>query len=500
MSKQLFPALALIMFAGACASVSGDAAAPRAGRFLSVAEGETGAEAVVALDPTRQGEGEAPRSDPVQTGNLSEAALAIWNSPAFQKQFTESYLSETEIEPGLTVNEHEHVQGVLEHMAENRMDKALELLDKHGRKGASAVFDFLTANIYVQRERLDEALVALRKAIDKHPKFRRAWQNLGWLYFRQGEATLALPALTRTIELGGGTAVTYGMLAFSYANQGNHLSAETAYRMAILLDPDTVDWKKGLAISLFQQRRFADAAALFDTLIAAQPDSAELWLAQANAYIGLGKPLKAAENYEMVDYLGASTLDSLSNLGDIYVNEQLFDLAASYFVRALEKDPKAYFGRAMRSARDLSIRGALDETSLLVERIEALVGDELGAAQRAELLRLRARVAMERGGGEAEALLLEEIVALDPLDGKALILLGDHESRAGDVEKAAFYYERAGSVEAFEAEAKVRHAQLLVGEQRYGEALPLLRRALALEDKENVRAYLEQVELISKAR
>jgi tetratricopeptide (TPR) repeat protein len=290
------------------------------------------------------------------------------------------------------------------------------------------------------------------------------------------------------------------MLAFSYANQGNHLSAETAYRMAILLDPDTVDWKKGLAISLFQQRRFADAAALFDTLIAAQPDSAELWLAQANAYIGLGKPLKAAENYEMVDYLGASTLDSLSNLGDIYVNEQLFDLAASYFVRALEKDPKAYFGRAMRSARDLSIRGALDETSLLVERIEALVGDELGAAQRAELLRLRARVAMERGGGEAEALLLEEIVALDPLDGKALILLGDHESRAGDVEKAAFYYERAGSVEAFEAEAKVRHAQLLVGEQRYGEALPLLRRALALEDKENVRAYLEQVELISKAR
>jgi tetratricopeptide (TPR) repeat protein len=91
-------------------------------------------------------------------------------------------------------------------------------------------------------------------------------------------------------------------------------------------------------------------------------------------------------------------------------------------------------------------------------------------------------------------------VALDPLDGQALILLGQHCGRSGDVEKAVFYYERAEGLEQFEADAKVRHAQLLVGQGNYAEALPLLRRAEELKPREDVRKYLEQVERFAKSR
>ncbi len=96
--------------------------------------------------------------------------------------------------------------------------------------------------------------------------------------------------------------------------------------------------------------------------------------------------------------------------------------------------------------------------------------------------------------------MLEEIVALDPLDGEALILLGQHSGRAGDVEQAIFYYERAESLEEFEADAKVRHAQLLVGQGRYDEALPLLRSAQQIRFRETVQEYLEQVERVAKSR
>ncbi len=78
--------------------------------------------------------------------------------------------------------------------------------------------------------------------------------------------------------------------------------------------------------------------------------------------------------------------------------------------------------------------------------------------------------------------------------------MGQHSNRQGDAEKAIFYYERAQSIEKFEADAKVRHAQLLVGKGKYDEALPLLRRAQTIKPRDDVQKYLEQVERIAKAR
>jgi len=91
-------------------------------------------------------------------------------------------------------------------------------------------------------------------------------------------------------------------------------------------------------------------------------------------------------------------------------------------------------------------------------------------------------------------------VAIDPLDGEALILLGQHSARAGNPEQAVFYYERAANLEKFEADAKVRHAQLLVGQGKYQEALPLLRRAQSIKPRDNIQQYLEQIERVAQGK
>jgi Flp pilus assembly protein TadD len=122
-------------------------------------------------------------------------------------------------------------------------------------------------------------------------------------------------------------------------------------------------------------------------------------------------------------------------------------------------------------------------------------------ADRRKLLKIEARLSMAEGAGSAEtAAVLEEIIQLDPLDGEALMLLGQHYSRQNEPDKAIFYYERAASLEAFEANAKVRHAQILVGLGRYADALPLLRRAQEVKPRDDIARYLEQVERIVKAR
>jgi tetratricopeptide (TPR) repeat protein len=439
-------------------------------------------------------------TEPSAGSPLTRSELAIWNDPAFKKQFTESYLAETEIEPRVTIVEREEMEKILKLISSDKMDEAARQLEKSRGNAASAVFDFTLANIWFQQEKLDQAAAVYEDAVKKYPKFRRAYRNLGLIYVRQGEFKKAVPALTRVIELGGSDALTYGLLGFAYSSAENNLSSESAYRMAVLIDPSTLDWQMGLARSLFKQERYAEAVALCKGMIEAHPQRADLWLLQANAYIGLNQPLKAAENYELVDRLGQTTVESLNMLGDIYVNESLFEMAVKAYVRALEKNPDGSTDRAIRASKVLIARGALEETKVLISRIEQLSGERLGTAGRKDLLKLRARIAVAEGAGAEEVKVLEEIVALDPLDGEALILLGQHAARANDAEKALFCYERAESLEKHEADAKIRHAQLLVGQGRYAEALPLLRRAQELKPREDIQKYLDQIERVAKSR
>lgn len=437
---------------------------------------------------------------PPAAPQVGEPELSVWRDPGFRRQFALSYMAETDVEPRPTSDERKLLEEVLELISAERLDEAAALLAEERNEASGAVVDFTLANLHFQAERLDEAAVEYEAAVEKFPRFRRAWKNLGLIRVRQGDFAGAAPALARVIELGGGDALTWGLLGYAWAAQERHPSAETAYRMACALDPATLDWQMGLARALFKQERFADAAALCGQLIGQHPERTDLWLLQANAFLGLQRPLDAAGNYEMVDRLGGSTADSLNMLGDIYVNEQLDDLAADCYLRALDLRPEGGPDRALRAARVLVSRGSLAEARRLIAHVETALGPALQDAQRKDLLKLRSRLAVAEGAGDEEARVLEEIVALDPLDGDALILLGQHASRTGSPEKAVFWFERAASLETHEADAKLAHAQLLVGQGRYAEALPLLRRAQDLKPAEAVAKYLEQVEKAANRR
>ncbi|MEK6738993.1 MAG: tetratricopeptide repeat protein, partial [Planctomycetota bacterium] len=218
-------------------------------------------------------------------------------------------------------------------------------------------------------------------------------------------------------------------------------------------------------------------------------------------YLGMKQPLKAAVNLEAVDRLGKATVDSLYTLGNVYVSENLIDLAASAFLRAIDVDAKQPFARPLQSAEMLAARGALAQARLVAAHVRETWENQMEEVDHRKLLKLEARLSMAEGAGSAEtAGVLEEIVKLDPLDGEALMLLGQHYSAQKEPDRAIFYYERASSLDAFEVKAKIRHAQALVGMGRYAEAVPLLRRAQEVKPHEDIARYLEQVERIAKTR
>jgi tetratricopeptide (TPR) repeat protein len=429
------------------------------------------------------------------------SGVNLWKDPTFQKQFLGTYGTLSEVEPGVTEIEREAMDKVLALMGKpGGTDEARTYLLRSTKPANSAVFDFTLANIYFQQGKLKRAVDWYLKALEKFPSYQRAYKNLGLVYIQQGVFDKAVPVLTRAIELGASDGLTYGYLGYALLMAEQYVSAESAYRMATMLQPNTLDWKMGLARCFFRQGRFDAAAALCEELIRDDPESGDFWLLQANAYLGLEQPMKAAANYEYLDTVGFATVDSLNTLGDIYVNAGLMDQAADAYLRALAREDRGEVDRFLRDAEVLAARGAYQDADRLAQAVQETYRDALGEVEKKRLLKLEARMATARGdAGEDQARLLQQIVDLDPLDGEALILLAKYHIDAEEHEQGYFLYERAAGLEDFEAEATLRHGQALVRQARYQDALPLLKRAQEISQREDVAKYIEQVERVARS-
>lgn len=440
---------------------------------------------------------EAPARRPASRP-LADQARALLRSDSFQRRLVESYVAETETEPSFDEDEREILFEVMAHVTAERLDEAEALVRQHVGERASAVFDFTLGNILFQRDDFVGAAAAYETAVQKHPRFRRAWGNLAQIHYTEADYENAKRAIARVLGFGSGDAVTYALLGDCHNKTGDSIAAESAFRMAIMLDPESVEWRMALAESLFRQSRFEDAIALFDHLIAEYPNRADLWMLQGEAYAMLEKPLKAAENFELVDQLGASTAASLNNLGSIYASQGLFDLAVDSYLRALRKHPDGEILHAVNAAHYLSGNSAYVEMRALIEGIESISGTHLSNDDRKKLMKLRARLAMAEGADQEQVDQLQRVVALDPLDGEALILLGRHFGRVEDAERAFAYFEQAANLEEFEAEATLRHGEVLAKQSRFAEALPLLKRSQELRPRDYVQKYVEDIEKLAR--
>jgi tetratricopeptide (TPR) repeat protein len=427
--------------------------------------------------------------------------MRLWKEPAFQRAFLGSYGMNAEVEPSATSAERELMSQLLPMMSAN-LGKAAAFLKPQVKPESSALLDYTLGNIYFQQDRLDKAIVHFRMAVAKYPSFRRAWRNLGLIYTRNSHFEDSIRAFTTAISLGGADAYLFGLLAYAYAAQQDYPAAEAAYRNALVFQPDSMEWRMGLCRAAFKQGKFEEAASLLEAMIIRQPDRAEFWILQANAYVGMKKTLKAADNLVVVAMLGKATPETLQMLGDIYVSEQLPALAAEAYGQALRADAGGAFkpDRHVQNVETLAGRGALAEADALRQSVVETAGTNLSAQAQGRLLRIQAKVAISKGQGTSAAQVLEEALKLNPLDGDVLMLLAQYYAGAGETEKACLYYERAAGIERYEADARLRQAQCLVKNNRYQEAAPLLKRVQELRPREDVARYLEQVERLARAK
>ncbi|MCU0770634.1 MAG: tetratricopeptide repeat protein [Verrucomicrobia bacterium] len=422
---------------------------------------------------------------------------SLWNDPEFTRRLLGSYGFASEVEPRMTPEEQATYRDKVVPLLREDQQKARETLESLAQPGASAVFDFTLGNIYFQAEDLTNAVTHFQAAIAKFPDYRRAHKNLGFALVRSGQYAAAIKPLVSTVELDGGDGKVFGLLGFAYASLGRHVSAEAAYRQALVFEPENLDFKLGLVKSAVSTANYDYALALLDELIREYPERENLWSLQANLYIQKEQPAKAIISLEMLRRAGKATPPSLYLLGDLHMSQDAPDLALAAYLDALNLDNGQNPTRALRAAQILVSRNAFDQASQLFVKIRQ-APTALSDPDELKLLKLESKVAMSSGAGEKAIETLEQIVQKDPLDGEALLLAGDYYARNGQKEKAELRYQTASAIQGFEADAYVKHAQLLVQSQKYAPAAELLRKAQKVKPRDNVQRYLDKVDQLAK--
>jgi Flp pilus assembly protein TadD len=314
---------------------------------------------------------------------------------------------------------------------------------------------------------------------------------------REGNFAGAVKPLCRTVELGGADGKVFGLLGFTYATLGRNVSAEAAYRQALVFEPENVDFKLGLVKSAISTRNYDYALALIEELIVEHPERDSLWTLQANLYIQKDQPAQAIISLEMLRRAAKAMPRDLYLLGDLYMSQESRDLALEAYLAALEQDGGANPAKALRAAQILVSRSAWSEAGHFFAKIRQSP-TKLDGADELKLLKLESKAAMSTGAGDKAITTLEQIVQKDPLDGEALLLAGDYYSKSGQKEKAELRYQSASAIQGFEADAYVKQAQLLAQSQKYAQATELLKKAQKVKPRDNVQRYLDKLEQLAR--
>jgi len=416
-----------------------------------------------------------------------------WSDPDFIKKFTYAYAPNTATEPSITSEEKELFE-ILVPLIRSDINAAINTLRASILPESSPALDFTLGNLYFETGDFQGAIRQYLTAVQKLPNFERAYSLLGKVHVRIGEMGKAVPYLVKTIELGGADSDIYGLLGYCYLNQEKIDSAHSAYEQALLYDPNNNDWKLGKAQALLILQKWEESIGIFEELIAKNPDKAEYWLLQANAYLGIRNTTQSAANYEILRRMKKARPDSLFQLGDIYMNDGLPALAFPVYVEALKADPKQNVRRPMMVARILTDRGEWDDASLYISSIRHTFNGRLGDKEELDLLTLESRIAISTGDNEKANQTLKAIIARNPLAGEALLLLAGIQVNNDEIEEAILNYESARKIDDFKRRALLEQAQMHVRLAEYENAVPLLQEALEMEPEGRIQKYMEAVE------
>jgi tetratricopeptide (TPR) repeat protein len=441
----------------------------------------------------------ASMTAPMTSGLIAQTyplSQNLWSNPEFQNRFIGSYGFDTAITPKISAEEQE-VFKLLVPLMQNNTGGAIQKLRSSITNDSSAALDYTLGNLYVQNRNVSSAIQSYQTAIRKFPNFYRAYKNLALVMVNEGRYAEAVPFILKGLELGGTDGALYGPLGLAYLNLDKPKSALTAYDNALLFAPDSLQWQQGKLRCLMDLNLYKESAGMLEEMILADSKNKNYWTWQANAFLSEDDMAKASANLEILKRMGNADGASLGLLGDIYLNEGMTEMALENYLLAAEQD-SLNSDRLIRTAQGFASRRLWTEAATYLNKTKDRL-DSLSPKNQSTFLTLQAQAAIGLGETEEASTILEALVAEDPMNGQALLTLGNLQRQLDRVEDAAFSYEQAAKIDETRIDALVQHARMLISLRDYSPAVTLLQRVVLLEPGPRYEDFLERVQSANRA-
>jgi len=400
-------------------------------------------------------------------------------------------------EPEMTAAEYSLYETIVP-MVFEQPDYAMQLLETmiSDDEPESAAFEFVLGNLYLLQGRDVSAEARYRNALKRFPEFSRAWFNLGVLLYTMERYGEAIPCFSKVISLGNREAQTFGLLAYSLQRTGNPLVAEMAYMQALTSEPENIDLVEGLLRLYLNTGETLRAESMFKQLIKLNPGDGQTYVLYADMLRGENRPLEAMVLLEVAAGLERLGQEGLLFLGNLYAELGFYREAVDAYRQVMAINPELGATRSITYAGALIAENRLEEAGELLEALESAVDGET----RVSYLGTRAEWRYALGDLEGARGLLEESVRLDPMNGNALVRLGQILQVEGDLARAELILERAYQISDTRYRASLELANIAVRNRRYEKSIAFIREAIGLQNSGELRAHLERLQSLVSYR
>ncbi len=213
--------------------------------------------------------------------------------------------------------------------------------------GQYTAYQYLNQSLIAQAQGdEDGALAYLQAAVDEQPHDAYLLRRLGWFYTQRKEYDAAFVSLQTALQLEPAYLAVYQDLASVSEAQGNVAGVIGWLESAIATVPAYKDTYNDLANIYLAQEQYHEAQALLEGAVARWPDATWAYFRLGSLYVHLKVPQQAIDAFRKVvafepanDIEYALFVEAHSALGNIYYDQENYDLAIEFFKKAIELNP-----------------------------------------------------------------------------------------------------------------------------------------------------------------
>jgi protein O-mannosyl-transferase len=178
-----------------------------------------------------------------------------------------------------------------------------------------------------------------RATLERNPDSFLAHNNLGNIFFQNGQTDDALAQYRMALEIQPRYALAHNNLGSALSQKGRLDEAVEHYNQALTIEPRYAQAHNNLGIALLQKGRVDEAMAHFQAALALQPNNPEIHNNFGQALLGTGAVDEAMHHFQEAVAIAPEFAGAQENLGKVLSQKGRLDEALAHCQKAVALEP-----------------------------------------------------------------------------------------------------------------------------------------------------------------